>query len=268
MRKALFTRVTIALSVLSAALVLSALFTPFASSADEMIAGFLRANDHSLAVSGGMYNSSLPTLTSGTYANVAVDINGRVILSPSSSISATLALPFAGGAVGVATAANQSLGMQALNTTTGLMDPVSMNGSDQILTSDVLQPGPNSGANVIGTVLLSPSNRITVSGNNPSGAFGTTVCATPPCTKQVVTGAGILTNIVWNSLTAMSGFTLTCWDGTSAGTIDNELIQVQVMSAGGIEPINGQGWKFTIGLFCQTSAAITTSQAFNFWTHS
>lgn len=175
--------------------------------------------------------------------------------------------PFTGGSVGVATGPNQSVGLQAYNPATSQMDAVTLDPSDNINDSAILRAGPNSGGNVIGTTLILASTRTTVSGNNPSGAFGTTVCATPPCTKQVVSGAGVLTTMVWNSLTAMSGFSLTCWDGTSAGTIDNQLFQVQVMSAGGTLPIPTGGWKFSTGLFCQTSAAITTSQAFNFWTH-
>jgi hypothetical protein len=263
MRKALFTRVTIALSVLSAALVLSALFTPFATRADEFIGGYLKATDRSLAVSGAMYNTSLPTLTSGNYANLAVDINGRLILSPSSSVS--LALPFAGGSSGNATGAGQSVGIEGFNSSTGQMDSFQLDASDNV---KVVENAPlPAGTNAIGTVTPVASLRTTVSGSS-TGAFGSTVCGTPPCTKQVVSGAGVLTSIQWNSLTDMTGLVVTCWDGTSAGTIDNMVVQFQVMSASGTWPIPAGGWKFTTGLFCSASANITSSQAFNFWTHN
>ena len=265
MRKAVFTRVTIALSVLSAALVLSALFTPYATRADEFIGGFLKASDRSLAVSGAMYNSSLPTLTSGNYANVEVDSNGRIILSPSSSVTASLTLPYSGSVDEQAPVASSFIGAAAVDTSTGQISRLTENGTGQLFTLSQL----SAGSAVIGTVTANSWTPVIVTGaaSGSGDGFGGGCSPTPTCNVVIKGSPGVLLSIRFNSTAALGTTVLGCWNATTIGatSIANQIFVGTNMSAGANPTFGSSGGEaFSTGLICQTSVALGTSQNFSF----
>lgn len=124
------------------------------------------------------------------------------------------------------------------------------------------------GADQILLVNLQPWTTLIESGSTaapPAAPFGASNCTpSPACGALIRSGAGVLSSIEWDSSTAMpSGTTLTCWNNSTAGTIDNQIVIVQQMSAGEMVPIPAGGWAFS-NLFCQTNVFISTSQAFVF----
>jgi hypothetical protein len=216
------------------------------------VAGFSKITDgtHTVTVTAG---NALQTDSSGTTQPV------------SGTVTATQ--PFTGGANGVATAAGQSVGLQAYNATTSAMDAVQVNSAEQVLSAAYLQTGPNSGADVVGTVILQATTPIIVSGTATAGIgkFGTALCTpSPACGALIKTGGGVVKGIRWNSVTGLGSIVLSCWNGTAAGNYDNLLFIATGISAGGVVPIPSGGDAFSVGLFCQVSAFISTTQNFAF----
>jgi hypothetical protein len=160
--------------------------------------------------------------------------------------------PFAGGSTGNALGANQAIGVEALNDSTNLSDTLHLDASGNLKVT-------NTGS----TVTLNSWTPIIVSGNT-TDAFGATVCPSGACGIQLKSGPGVISSLQWNSATAMGAATISCWNAIGAGTIHTEVFFATGMSSGGVWPIPSGGYAFSIGLWCQTSGFISTTQNFAF----
>jgi hypothetical protein len=204
---------------------------------------------------------SAATGTSGAFIPFSVDANGNL----NTNASATIAFPFTGGAVGVATAASQSIGLQAFNSSSGQMDPVQLDASDNVKTFDTLGPGTAS----IGVATLTSWTPVIVTGaaSGAGDGFGGGCSPTPTCDVVIKGSPGILLDIRFNSTTALGTTVARCWNALTIGatSIANQVFVGTNMSAGANPTFGGSGGQaFSVGLLCETSVALGTAQNFAF----